>query len=100
MVLSKLRIFTVTSDTSSTMPLTSYLGIVIQSPGLTILLAESWMPATSPSSVSLKIKANTVATAPSPAIRLRGDCPKAYDTPATRPMAMTVSFRNCMMPTR
>lgn len=40
-VLSQLRILTVVSDTSSTLPSAPYLGIEIQSPTLSMSLAAS-----------------------------------------------------------
>ena len=72
-VLSQLRILTVVSDTSSTFPSAPYFGTEIQSPPLSMSLAESWMPDTKPRMLSRKISISTAAEAPSPVSRMAGD---------------------------
>ena len=82
-VLSKFSIFT-----SSTVPSTLYFGMLIQSPGLSILLAESMMPDTNPRIESLKISIRMAADAPSPASRCSGD------RPTIRPMMTMPPTKN------
>ena len=71
MVLSKFWILTVFSVISCTMPFASPEGSVTQSPGRTISLAESCMPATNPKIVSLNTNIRIAAEAPNPANRLQ-----------------------------
>ena len=87
-VLSKFSIFTVFSVTSSTVPSTLYFGMLIQSPGLSILFAESMMPDTNPRIESLKISIRMAADAPSPASRCSGD------RPTIRPMMTMPPTKN------
>ena len=63
-MLSQLRILTVVSDTSSTVPSAPNLGTEIQSPTLSMSLAESWMPDTKPRILSRNISISTAAEAP------------------------------------
>ena len=79
-VLSQLRIFTVVSDTSSTVPSAPYFGTEIQSPTCNMSLAESWMPDTNPRMLSRKISMTIAAEAPSPVSRIAGDLPIRMDT--------------------
>ena len=72
MVLSQLRTFTVASVTSITMPSTSFLGILIQSPTFSMLLAESCTPLTKPMILSLNTSIATADNALSPASSERG----------------------------
>ena len=74
-VLSKFCILTVFSVTSSTVPSTLYFGILIQSPGLNILLADNMTPATNPMIVSLNISIRIAAEAPNPASSFSGERP-------------------------
>ena len=73
MVLSKLRTLTAFKVTSMTFPSAPYLFIVIQSPGRSISLADSWIPATNPKIVSLNTNMSIAAEAPNPAKRDTGD---------------------------
>lgn len=79
-VLSQLRILTVVSDTSSTLPSAPYLGTEIQSPTLSISLAASWRPETKPRMLSRKISISTAAEAPSPVSRMAGDLSSRIET--------------------
>ena len=73
MVLSKFWILTVFSVISCTMPFASPEGSVTQSPGRTISLAESWIPATKPNMESLNTNIKIAAEAPKPANKVAGD---------------------------
>ena len=79
-VLSQLRILTVVNDTSSTFPSAPYFGTEIQSPTLSMSLAESWMPDTNPRMLSRKISISTAAEAPSPVSRMVGDLSSRIET--------------------
>ena len=79
MVLSQLRIFTVVSATSMTSPSAPNLGISIQSPRATMRLAESWIPATRPRMLSLKISIMIAVMAPSPEKIRTGDLPMSVE---------------------
>ena len=64
MVLSKFSIFTVVRLISVTSPSAPYLGIVIQSPSLTMSFVLIWMLATKPRMESLKTSSSTAEAAP------------------------------------
>ena len=66
MVWSQLRTFTVVKVTSMTSPSAPYFGIEIQSPGRSISLALSWIPATSPLMVSWNTNIRIAVPAPRP----------------------------------
>src|SRR6056297_3334883 len=78
-VLSQFCTLTVWRVISCTTPSAFLLGIEIQSPGFTILLAESWMLETNPKMVSLNTRIRIAATAPNPAISAAGDFPRITD---------------------
>ena len=91
-VLSQLRTFTVVRVTSITVPSAPYFGIVIQSPGRSISLAESWTPATNPIIVSLKTNIKIAAEAPNPVRMFTGSLSINVLTIIITPTQITISF--------
>ena len=94
-VLSKFWTFTVVSATSSTSPSAPYLGISIQSPGVTIWLADNWMPATNPRIGSLKTSIRTVVITPSPLKSSAGDSPMITESATMNAPPYSTSFATC-----
>ena len=80
MVLSKLRIFTVVSVISSTIPSAPAFGTVIQSPLCSISLLVRRIPATSPLMVSWNTSIRMADVAPSPANSFIGSLSMMIDT--------------------
>ena len=97
-VLSQLRILTVVSDTSSTVPSAPYLGMAIQSPTLSMSLAESWMPDTKPRMLSRKISINTAAEAPNPVSRIAGERLSRIEIIRIVPIRYTIPCPVCRSP--
>ena len=98
MVLSKFWILTVFSVISCTIPFAFEPGTVIQSPGRSISLAESCMPATNPKIVSLNTNIRIAAEAPNPANRLAGDFPIKMAIMTIPPIKNSKTWSTCMNP--
>ena len=97
-VLSKFLTLTAFSVTSITVPFAPYFSIVIQSPGRSISLAESCMPATNPKSVSLNTSIRIAAEAPSPANSVVGDLPIRMLMISIKPIKKTATCNSWMKP--
>ena len=98
MVLSKFCIFTVFRVISSTIPLALVEGIVTQSPGRIISLADNCIPATKPRILSLKTNIRMAADAPNPANNVAGDLSTMIATITMPPIKKTSTCNTWIKP--
>ena len=98
-VLSQLRTLMVFNPIDTTSPSASNAGATIQSPSCNILFAESCMPATNPSIVSLNTSESIAAEAPSPAITASGSrlirIARHTNDPSTITSSFTIWYTPC-----
>lgn len=97
-VLSHARILMVVSATSSTTPSMPYLDIAIQSPTLSILLADSCTPATSPRMLSLNMSISTAAEAPIPVRSIVGERSSIMARTSIIAMQAIITYPVCARP--